>query len=331
MRHSLGALILLCAAAPLLAQTDTLLTGAVADSSIAGPIMVWNRIAADGDSTTFALNGWTMSWEAAHRVAPPTRMVVSVALTPLHARSSNRVYLAGERSRALEFDDSSIEATFGRIDTIGERWTSDIRAVAAYDRVSRSDQATRSFWSSPYAGVRTRQAYRHITAEDPLLLTFEGSEVRADAEVFAGKETWSRVTLSQRMSRRRGRFLIGESASVFHGRSLNTVNAFLAGASWPIGDLRPLYGYRYAELRLDRGAAAGVDAQVALRRSFALGAHANILRSRQTTALGVAADASFAWRGVGIRVGVARPFEEGRRGEGLVIYGSVLAARFIGR
>lgn len=316
-------------AAPLVAQTDTVAGGVVGDSSIAAPVVVWNRTGMYGDTFAAGVNGWTLFAERTTRVAPRRRIVASLTLTPLHSHNSDHLYVAGERRPDLDFDDSSIEVTFGRNDTPGERWTSDLRAVALYEHVRGTDPATRDFWSSPYAGLRTRQAFRHITSDDPLQLTFEGSEVAAEAEVFAGKHVWSHVRIDQRASRRFRRIRAGESVTVFHGRSINTVNAFLTGGSWPVSGVRPLYGYRYAELRLDRGAGINGDVQYALRDSLSVAAHGSFLRSRSLVARGVAADMAASWRGIGMRIGIARPFQRGRSENRFIIYGSLLASAFV--
>ncbi|HEX9163959.1 MAG TPA: hypothetical protein VF980_19790, partial [Thermoanaerobaculia bacterium] len=174
-------------AAPVAAQTDTLVGGVVGDSSIAAPAVVWNRSGMYGDTFTAGVNGWTLFAEQTTRVAPRERIVSSLALTPVHAHNSDHLYTAGERRTDLDFDDATVEATFGRTDTPGEHWASDVRAVALYEHVRGTDAATHDFWSSPYAGLRTRQAYRHVTSDDPLQLTFEGNEIAAEAEVFAGQ------------------------------------------------------------------------------------------------------------------------------------------------
>jgi hypothetical protein len=330
MRRSFAISLMACVVAlPLAAQTDTVVAGVLGDSSIIAPVVSWNRIELNGDTLSMTLSGWTVSGEMTRRRAPRKRTVASIAITPLNAHSSDRVYVEGARARELEFDAGAVEATYGRIDTIGERWTSDVRFVALYERIDGVDEATRSFWSSPYGGIRTRQTWRRITAEDPLLLTFEGSEVSAMAEAFVGSDTWSRVRLDQRFSRRWGRLQAGESIVAFHGRSLNTVNAFLIGGSWPVADLRPLYGYRYAELRLDRGLGINVDASYSITPSIALGAHAGALRSRDLDARGVAVDVTATWKGIGIRLGAAQPHDNDRREDDVVLYASILAARFI--
>jgi hypothetical protein len=299
-------------ATSLSAQTDTVVAGVLGDASVIAPVVSWNRTAASGETLAVTLNGWTVSAEGTRRRAPRSRGVVSFAITPLNAHSSDRIYVDGVRARELEFDASSIEATFGRIDTLGDRWTSDVRAVALAERVDGT--------AENYAGLRARQSWHRITAEDPLLLTFEGFELSGTAEVFAGSHTWSRVRIDQRYSKRWGRVRAGESVVAFQGSSLDRASEFLVGGSWPVGELRPLYGYRYAELRLDRGVGINGDVSFALTRSLALGAHASVLRD----ARGFAADVSASWRGIGFRVGVA----QAQDGEAIV-YGSILAARFI--
>jgi hypothetical protein len=289
-----GVLFLLFLTLPASAQTDTVVAGLVGDSSVIAPVVSWNRVRANGETLSLSLQGWTISAEMKRR-----RAVASLAITPLNA-------YAGDRAEP-EFDASSIEATFGRADVLGERWISDIRVVALHDSIEDAN--------ADYAGLRTRQAWRRITAEDPLLMTFEGSEVAATAELFAGSDTWSRVRVDQRLSHRWGRLRAGESVTAFYGHALDPAHAFLIG----------MHGYRYAELRLDRGVSANVDVSYAITPTFAIGAHAGALRSRDLDARGVAFDMTASWKGIGFRFGAAQA--DGDRD--VVLYGSILAARFI--
>jgi hypothetical protein len=327
LRFIAAALVALFAASAL-AQTN-IVVGVVADSSVGAPLFIWNRTDLYGNSLSAGLNGWTAFAEVGRAVAPGERLIASIGVTPLRAHSSTRMYVSGERAPELEFHDTSFQAMLGRVDLIGERWTSDVRGIVLYEHVTGLDAATSDSWSSPYAGVRTRQSYHHITAEDPLLLTFEGSEIAGQAEVFAGHHLWSRFEIDQRAGRRFGRFRAAESTIAFTGQSIDTVNAFLAGASWPIAGLQPLYGYRYAELRLDHGVGINVDAEYAFRNSTMVTAHAGALRSHGATPHGVAVDVAHSWRGIGFRIGVAQPLEHDRAKNRPVIYGSVLASSFI--
>ena len=295
--------LLLCALAlPAFAQTDTVVGGVLGDSSIVAPVVSWNRVWPRGNHFTLSMSGWTVSGEFKFR-----RAVTSLSITPINAYSGDRIYVDGERADDLEFDASSLEATFGRIDPIGKHWTSDVRLVALQDQFTRLNKT--------YAGLRTRQAWRRITAEDPLLRTFEGFEVAAMAEIFGGDETWARIRLDQRFSRRWGRVRLGESVFVLQGHELDVVHAFLVGG----------YGYRYAEFRIDRGVGADVDLGFAVTPAIELGAHAGAMRSGDLDTRGAAVDITALIKGIGLRLGVGKAQDR----DEIVVYGSILGARFI--
>jgi hypothetical protein len=292
------AFLLLCLLAfPALAQ-DAVVAGVVGDSSIVAPVISWQH----GERLNVSLNGWTMAGELKLR-----RAVASLSITPVNAYAGDRIYVDGDRADGREFDASSIEATFGRIDKIGKRWISDIRIVALHDSF---DDRTNS-----YVGIRMRQAWRHITAEDPLLRTFEGLELSAATDLFAGDETWGRIRLDQRFSKRWGRLRAGESVFALHGHDLDFAHAFLLGG----------YGYRYAEFRVDRGVGADVDFGFAITPSIELGAHAGGMKARDLETRGVAVDVTALVRGIGVRLGIGKAEDR----DEVVVYGSIVAARFV--
>lgn len=283
-------LLLVALALPASAQTDTIVAGAIGDSSVVAPLLVWNRVQPNGNTLSLNLTGWTISGELKRR-----RLVTSLGITPINA-------YAGDRAEP-EFDASSIEATIGRVDPLTERWTSDIRLVALHDRIEDENES--------HIGLRAKQTWRRITAEDPLLMTFDGFEISGLAEVLTG----TRLRVDQRLSRRWGRVRAGESVTAFYGRSLDRAHAFLIS----------MYGYEYAQLRLDRGVSANVDVSYAISDRIAIGAHAGALRSRDLDARGIAMDVTASWRGIGLRFGAGQA--DGDRD--IVLYGSILAARFI--
>ena len=289
--------LLVLLAFPAFAQ-DAIVAGVIGDSSIVAPVVSWHR----GDTLSLSLTGWTIAGEWKRN-----RTVASLAITPMNAYAGDRIYVDGERVTAAEFDASTLEAAFGRIDRMGKHWTSDVRAIALYDSIESENE--------PYAGVRARQSWHHITAEDPLRATFDGSEVSATAEVFVGHETWSRLRLDQRFSRRWGRVRAGESMFALYGHELGVVHAFLVGG----------YGYRYAEFRVDRGVGVDLDLGYAITPTIALTAHAGAMRSRDLDPRGVALDVTASIKGIALRVGIGKAHD----GDEVVIYGSILAARFL--
>jgi hypothetical protein len=321
MRRNLTAALIFIAL-PASAQTDVVSAGVVGDNAIVAPVIRWQHELKSEDVASLSLNGWQISagWERRRRGYSWTGAAL---VTPIHARSSNRIYRLGQRQRDAEFDDASVELNWGRADRLNDRWTSDIRGVLLFENVSGVDAATADVWSRPYAGARMVQTYRRVTAEDPFLFRWQGWMASATAEALFGSRTWSRMTLTEQVRRPIGRWVAGESVTVFTGKSLNLVNRFLVGGSWPVEGLHALYGYRYGEFRIERGVSATIDAE---RGAFAV--HASTLRAPGLRAHGIAADFSKRWRGIGIRVGAAVPLQHGRHGSRLIAYGSVVGASF---
>jgi len=323
MRHDrlCCALLIAAVSSPLLAEIEGIAGGVVADSSIAAPVVSWYRISRNDDLFAFAINGWQLSSTYERRLDPRRKLAASIAVTPINAHSSNRIYDHGERRRDLDYRDSSAEMTFGRVDTRGERWISDIRGVILYERVDDVDARVRDRWQKPYAGVRARQAWRRVRADDPFMMIFDGMEIGGTVEVFAGQRAWSRIEVDERVNARRGRWRAGQSVIGFSGHNLDVVNAFLVGGSWPVAGVHPLYGYRYGEFRLARGIRGTMDFEFAVRPSTWIGVHGSAVRAPQTHAEGLALSVTHDWNGVGLRAGVAY-------GDRVVFFASVLAASF---
>jgi hypothetical protein len=323
-----GALLIAAVSSPLLAQIEGLAGGVVADSSIAAPVVSWYRISPNDDLLSFAVNGWQLSSAYERRLDPRRKLAASIAVTPINAHSSNRIYDHGERRGDLDFRDSSAEVTFGRIDTPVERWISDIRGVILYERVADVDAPVRDRWQKPYAGVRARQAWRRVRADDPFMMIFDGAEIGGTVEFFAGQRAWSRIEVDERVNARRGRWRAGQSVIGFSGHNLDVVNAFLVGGSWPVAGVHPLYGYRYGEFRLARGISGTMDLEYGMRPSTWIGVHGSALRAPQAHAVGVALSLTHDWNGVGLRGGVALPKQQQRQRNRVVFFASVLAGSF---
>lgn len=328
MRRALLALLICLAPTAIVGQTEVMSGGIVADSTVAAPAISWNRFSSSGDLLSIAVSGWQVSANLEKRINPRRKLAMSVAVTPLHAHSSDHVYVRGERFGALEYDNAAAEISVGRVDAFTARWQSDIRAVLLYENVDSVDEGTRRFWSKPFAGVRTRQSYKRITAENPFRMTFEGTELIADAEYFVGKQSWSRFSGEQAASWRAGRLRFAERTGAFTGSSLNVVNRFLVGGSWPVPGVRPLYGYRYGEFRLRHGITLNTDLEYGLSDTLSITAHASALRGDDTRALGAAIDLTREWHGIVFRAGIGIPRQNGREDHEPVVYASVLAAAF---
>lgn len=307
---------------PALAQTDVFAGGVLADNSIVAPVVRWQHELSPQSVVAASLNGWEISGSI-EKKSRRRSLVFGAAVTPLHAHSSNRIYHLGVRQRDLEYDNASWEVTAGRVDRMTERWTFDIRGVLLSEDVSGVSAITKDRWSRPYGGLRVTQTYRNVDAENPLLLTAEGFEASLHMESLAGRQQWSRGRAQETFHRRLGNWRIGESATVFIGSSLDVVNRFLVGGSWPVAGVNPLYGYRYGEFRIDRGVSATIEAE---RRG--IGLRWSALSATGARAQGVAIDLTRSWRGIGVRFGAGVPIQSNREGSRVLAYASVLAASF---
>jgi hypothetical protein len=111
-----------------------------------------------------------------------------------------------------------------------------------------------------------------------------------------------------------------QSLALLHGTGLDTVSAFLAGGSWDALGPLAIYGTRYAEFRIKRGAvaSAGVDLPVG---GFELGARASVMRAPATRASGALLEVSRRFGGVHVTAGVGR---SGRRTSWIASAGTAL-------
>ncbi len=96
---------------------------------------------------------------------------------------------------------------------------------------------------------------------------------------------WSRTTLLQSAGAAAGRLHFRQTLGLMYGTSLDTVSAFLVGGSWDTIGPAALYGTRYAEFRLDKGAALNVGADYAIG-AWELGVRGGVLRAPHVHASG---------------------------------------------
>ncbi|HKR62363.1 MAG TPA: hypothetical protein VJZ00_01425 [Thermoanaerobaculia bacterium] len=281
------------------------LSGAVLiEPGQAAPVLKLRNIGTNGTTWELGVSGWTMSAEIERR-----RFFANVALTPLHAHSSNRIYVDGHRARELEFDSSSYIGTAGMRFHSNDRMTTELAGVLGRDE-------------STYAGVTLAQRYRRVTASDPFDTRIDGVELSALGELYSGGGTWSRLTLMESAGRTMGRVHLRQSAAVVAGSHLNRVRDFLLGGSWDALGPTAIFGRHYAEYRVTRGIVANAGADYTLTPRWTLGARVSAFRAPSADATGAALQTTMHIRGAHVTVGVAN------RG---LVYGSVSAAAFLRR
>ena len=323
-----SAIALLGFARSLAGQTDVIMTGVLADSSLVAPLLQMRRIAADGTIWRAGLAGWTVScgWERPRMNGQ--RLAVELALTPFRARASDLIYDRGQRDHEAEYEASSADLRLTYSIRQSARSHSSAALVLLQNQVGHVDSRTSLMWRNPYAGLRVEQGYRKVRSEDPLSGQMLGSEVKVSGELFTGDRAWWRSRLNQRGAIRRGAYRIGEDLSLFGGGSLDTVSAFLVGGPWQGDDVTALHGFRYAEFRLERGAVANLWADRELGRAARLALRGSALAGPGVRAAGLAVDISGRWHGARWSGGIGFPWQRDAVATEATAYLNVAAGLF---
>ena len=307
MRSSVALALLLLLASAVNADTR-LFTGTVlVEPGLAAPSLALRNIGADDGMWEFRIDGWTAS-ASVERPAERRRVfLASITATPYSAHSSRRMYADGERERALEFDSASYTIRGGMRIRGGEHATTELAALAGRDVIGDdAPPALRERWDAPYAGLVASQRYARVTARDPFDGRIHGFELGAWAEVYSGKRTWSRLTLTESAGRPIGRVHLRQSAAMLAGSNLDTVSAFLVGGSWDLLGPTAVYGRHYAEYRIERGIVANAGSDYTLTPRWGIGVRGSALRAPSITEYGAAVQTTVRVSGIRLTVGVAQ-------------------------
>jgi hypothetical protein len=313
------------AASQLGAEDRTLLvSGVFADSSIVGPVV---RLTTRDYSLT--LLGGTLEGSWVKRQSPRRGWILSADVTPFNAHLSNRIYVQGERAHELEYEAASHRIRGGLRLTPTDRSTTDIQLVGLLERITDIDDATvRSFWEGPFLGLDVSHAYQNLSNESPLIGAFNGFTAGARFEVFAGPETWSRVSIHQRSGIQLGNIHLRQSLLAMSGKNLNVVNRTLIGGSWDVLAETAMYGHRFGEYRVARGVLANAGADYVLPRNWRVGLRASYLRSDVANLYGSAINVSKVWKTFGFNAGIGKPQERNGKSDA-VFYLAVIAPLYV--
>ncbi|MEA2238500.1 MAG: hypothetical protein QOC81_3224 [Thermoanaerobaculia bacterium] len=294
----------------------------------AAPAIELRDTAANGNAWSVGISGWTIGAAIERPVERGRRFLASVSITPYNANSSRRIYRDGVRARDLEYDSGAYALRAGMRIRAGEHSTTEVSASIGRQVIGkRAPVGLRDAWRSPYAGLSWSQRYRRVSAEDPFANRIHGFELQSLAEVYGGKRTWSRLTLSESAGRPAGRLHLRQTATIFAGRGLDRVSAFSIGGSWDVLGATAVYGSHYAEYRPVRGIVLNGGADYAMGRSCEVGARLSVVRAPSITRQGAALQTTLRAAGLRFTAGAAVPL--GGEGEKhTIVYAMVSAARF---
>ncbi|MFN2443927.1 MAG: hypothetical protein ABR517_14730 [Thermoanaerobaculia bacterium] len=299
------------------------------------PVVQYVRVESSEQLWRLSMTGLTFGFEHQRPVRPRVRLVLSTEITPARANASDRLYEWGRSADSSEFENRLFDLRLGFDYEMSEQWTTAVRLIGMANRVHDLSPDLQTYWSNPYSGLSIGQSFERRTASDPFRGTFEGVRARADAEIYLGQgtETWARTRLSGEHARKYGRVRVSESGTLFHGENLNVVNRFLVGSSWRVPGIHPLYGFRYAEFRIDHGVAlnAAVDYELTDRMDIGLRASylAGGFEKTKVRAQGVGLELGTTIRGIGVTLGAAVPSQRGALEDEMTFYAMLSTAVFL--
>src|SRR5688572_18457005 len=305
MKRKLAVLLLLAVTASA-EEKKLLVSSAFADPSLVAPVVRLDVDRGDGTSYAVGLSGWTIDGEWNRQLTQSRALRFTADATPLNAHNSNLIYANGTRAEELEYENASYRVRGGMRFNRGPRTTTDVLLVALYENVSNLPAAIEQRWGSPYTGVEVAHTYSLKNASDPLIGAFDGIEIAARGEAFAGDESWSRISVVEQAGKNIGRFHVRQSLALMNGSSLDVVNRFVVGGSWDGLGGTAVYGLRYGELRVARAIIASGGADIRLPRQWRAGIRGSYLDSDTGSTYGHAVNASKVWKTIGANFGVGR-------------------------
>jgi len=280
-RTALAALLLLTSAAVARAGDTKVLTSAeLYETGQVAPLVELRSIADDGSLWRFAVEGWTLSATRERTMSKKARWFATLSATPHDAHSSERIYRDGARAHDLEFSDAAYSVRAGVRLSEGDHFSTDISAIVGRE-ILGDDAAPqlREDWRTPYAGLQLTHRVRFVTAEDPLSGRIHGVQIVATAEGFGGRRAWSRGMLTEEGGWPLGRLHFRQTVALMTGSQLDEVSAFLTGGSWDALRASALYGTRYAEFRITRGAIANAGLDYSVTPALELELRVSVLRA----------------------------------------------------
>ena len=318
--------VLLLAARELGAEDRALLVaGVFADSSIVGPVLRFTAGDPDSSEYSLILLGGTLDGQWIKHRSRRQAWLLSADVTPFNAHLSNRIYVEGDRAHELEYEAASHRVHAGLRFTPNAHSTTDVHLVGLFEQITDIDDAhVRNFWEGPFLGVDASHTYSRVVQDRPLIASFDGFAVSARVEVFSGPETWSRATVSQRSGVQKGKFHFRQSVLAVGGKGLNVVSRVLVGGSWDVLGETALYGHRFGEFRVARGALANAGVDYSLPRNWRVGVRGSYLHSDAAHVYGTALNVSKLRRVLGFNFGVGFPQPRGGESDP-VFYLSVIA------
>lgn len=283
---------------------------------------------ASGDEWRLRLTGWTVGGEWRRAVTPARSFSVAAAVTPRNAHNSNALYRDGSKEPALAYRNATVEMSAGLERRAGTRHLSAARALLLHESVGGLGTQLERRWRKPFLGLEAAHTVRRVRSEEAFGARRDGWSAGVRLRGFTGTQTFVQAQGLAAAGRRWGPFFLRSEAAGYWGHGLDTVSAFLAGGSWDLPTPGALYGYRYGEFRIERGALVSLGADLRLA-GIDLGARSGALAAPGVRRSGHALRLATRWNGAWLQMGAAVPQASVRNSrERLTVFASITLAAF---
>ncbi len=275
--------------------------------------------------------GWTLSGGISKNINRAIAYGVSAEITPLNSHNSNTVYRNGKEDQSLTYKNrtAQLRASMTINHTVG--WKSELALLGLYESVADlRDKRIIDFWKSPFAGIEIQENYSSTTSNEPLRFRFDGLHCSGKMQLYYGSKSWWKGEFTFGAGKKLGNYFLNGSGAYLAGNSLNIVNQFLVGGSWDILTSTALYGYHYAEFRLNKALliSGGIDVEVV--ENVEIGFRVGYLNSSVEKTYGECLKISSVWQGISFNAGISFPEDEIFNGTAnkVIVFSGITAAIF---
>lgn len=275
--------------------------------------------------------GWTVSGGISKNINRSITYGFSADITPLNSHSSNTLYRNGKEDQSLTYKNrtAQLRASMTINHSIG--WKSELALLGLYESVADlQDKSITDFWKIPFAGIEIQENYSSTISNEPLRFRFDGLQCSGKMQVYYGSKAWWKGEFTFGAGKKIGNYFLNGSGAYFVGNSLNIVNQFLIGGSWDILTSTALYGYHYAEFRLNKALLINGGIDIAIVENIEVGFRAGYLNSPVENTYGECLRISSVWQGISLNAGISFPEAEifHRTDNKVIVFAGVTAAIF---
>ena len=283
---------------------------------------------ADGGSMAGGFVGWTLGIEREWALGPRSFLGVGAEVTPLNANASDIHWRDGHDAAERDFTDRSWLSRLGGRVEHPAGLSSRLELLARREWIADAPQSLRDRWRGSYAGLRIAEQWSAVRADDRYRQRWDGLKAAGEYTLWGGGTPFWQTRLQVGVGRTFGAAHLQLAATLLDGDGLDEVTRFRVGGSWDVPGVDLLYGFHYAEFRVERAALFRGGLDLALSEHVGFGLRSACMLSRAETRLGTALRVEADWHGIVVYAGLGLPNDQALNWSRAVAFAGLTAAVF---